>query len=201
MTSPTTTSAPNPADNQHAIHPLLKSRWSPRIFSNEPIGEEHVKQLFEAARWAASSYNQQPWRFLYAHNGTEAYDKILDCLVEFNQQWAKFAPLLIVTAYEKKFDSGQDNFHALHDLGLALGNLTVQAEELGIALHHMAGFDRDKTKEVFNTPDSVHLTSVIAVGYYGGDTNDLPEDLQGQEKRVRVRKPQSEIAFKNEWPA
>ena len=201
MTTPKTVTAPNPADTHYPIHPLLEQRWSPRMFSEEPIAEMHVKQLFEAARWAASSYNQQPWRFLYAQKGSEAYDKLIDCLVEFNQQWAKHAPLLILTAFEKQFDNGNDNFHALHDLGLALGNLSVQAQDMNVALHQMAGFDANKAKESFNVPEAFHVTSVIAAGYYGGDPTELSEDLQAGEKRPRARKPQEDIAFQDVWPA
>lgn len=187
------------AETNVEILPRLKSRWSPRVFEEKSIPQEEIDRLFEASRWAASSYNRQPWRFIYAKKGSEAYDKMIGCMVEFNQQWAKNAPLLIFTAYKEKTDEGDDNFHALHDLGLSLGNMSMQAESMNIAMHHMAGIDWKKAQKVFDVPEGFHVTTAIALGYYGGDLSKLPEDLREQETGKRERKPQSEFVFEGSW--
>ena len=135
------------ADTNYDIHDYLQTRWSPRTFSDKSLNIETIQRLFEAARWAASSYNEQPWRFTYGQKGTDAYDKIFNCLGEFNQGWAKNAPVLVLTAIKEKFGNGKDNYHALHDLGLATGNMTFQAQSEGIALHQMAGVDFERAKE------------------------------------------------------
>lgn len=187
------------AKNDHPVHSLIKERWSPRVFDERPLEQEKVNSLFEAARWAASSMNEQPWRFIYAHRGRAAYDKIVDCLMEFNQGWAPNAPLLVLTAYKEKFDSGKDNFHALHDLGLAVGNLSLQAQSLGLALHQMAGLDWKRAQEVFEVTEGFHITTCLAIGYYGGNINKLNESLQESENAPRTRKPLGEIAFEEGW--
>lgn len=189
----------NIAKNDYQIYPLLKQRYSPRIFSDQELTENDVNRLFEAVRWSASSYNRQPWRFIYAHKGTDAFDKVMGCLSDFNQKWAGNAPFLMLAAYKKNTDEGNENFHALHDLGLSLGNMTVQAEYMGIGLHHMAGVDWKKAHEVFNVPEGFHVATAIAAGFYGGDINNLPEDLREQEGAERTRIPQTEFAFEGEW--
>ena len=187
------------AQNDHEIYALLKQRYSPRTFSEKEVSEKDMHRLFEAVRWAPSSNNWQPWRFIYAQKGTDAYQKINECLSEFNQSWATNAPVLILTAYKENNPDGKENFHALHDLGLSLGNMAVQAEYMGIALHHMAGVDWKKAHEVFEVPDGYHVTTALAVGYYGGDLDALPKDLREQETKKRERKPQKEFVFKEEW--
>ena len=187
------------AQTQYDIFPLLKMRWSPRTFSEQPLTKIEINQLFEAARWAASSYNRQPWRFIYATKGTEAYQKIVDCMSDFNKQWASKAPLLLLTAYKEKTDEGDDNFHALHDLGLAMGNMSVQAQHMGIAIHHMAGIDWKKAQNIFNVPEGFHITTAVAIGFYGGDLNTLPKDLQEQETSERTRNDIEDFAFEGTW--
>jgi nitroreductase len=189
----------NTADANYEILGLLKQRYSPRIFKNETISEKHLHQLFEAVRWSASCYNWQPWRIIYAEKNTDGYESIFNCLSEFNQSWAVNAPMLMLTAYKKNNENGEENFHALHDLGLCMGNMTVQAQSMGIALHHMAGVNWKKAHEVFDVPEGFHVTTALAVGYYGGDLNDLPEDLQKQETAKRERIPQKQFAFKEAW--
>lgn len=176
----------------------LKERWSPRTFDKKPPSEFELRQLLEAARWAASSSNQQPWRFLVGWKGTEAYKKIYDCLSEFNQSWVD-SPVLVLAAYKKTFDSGKENFHAPHDLGLALGNMTSQAQHIGIALHHMAGVNWKQAHKKFNVPDDFHVATAVAIGYYGGNVEDLPEDLQEGETKERSRMSQEDFVFSNDW--
>lgn len=173
----------------------LRDRWSPRVFGPETISETELRTLFEAGRWAPSSNNLQPWNIIWGIKGSETYDRIMDCLVEFNQSWAKNAPALILGAFKKTTPDGKENFHALHDLGLFMGNVSAQAQHLGIALHQMAGLDYEKAKKEFNFTDEYHVATCTAIGYYGGDVSDLPEDLQEEEKKKRVRKPQRAFTF------
>jgi nitroreductase len=189
----------NIADTEYEIFALLKQRYSPRTFKKETIKSRHLNQLFEAIRWSASSNNLQPWRFIYAKKGTEPYNKIYDCLSDFNQSWTQNAPILMLAAYKEKTANGKENFHALHDLGLSLGSMTVQAQYLGIAVHHMAGVDWQKAQKEFDVPEGYHISTAIALGYYGGDLEDLPEDLQKKETDKRKRIPQQEFAFKGQW--
>ncbi|MFL0353716.1 nitroreductase family protein [Xanthomarina sp. GH4-25] len=189
----------NIAEAEYEIFALLKQRYSPRTFKKEPLKERHLKQLFEAVRWSASSNNLQPWRFIYAEKGSQAFNKIYNCLSDFNKSWTENAPVLLLTAYKEKTDEGKENFHALHDLGLCLGSMTVQAQYLGIALHHMAGVNWKKAEKEFNIPEGFHVSTAIAIGYYGGDLDDLPEDLQKQETAKRKRISQEEFVYKNEW--
>ena len=187
------------AKNDHEIYALIKQRYSPRIFSDKELSEQDVNRLFESVRWSASCYNWQPWRFIYAHKGTDAYKKIVDCLSEFNQGWATNAPVLMLSAYKENKPDGNENFHALHDLGLSLGNMSVQAEYMGIGLHHMAGVDWKKAHEVFDVPEGYHVNTAIAVGYYGGNLENLSDDLQEQETAARERMPMKDFAFKGGW--
>ena len=187
------------ANNDHSIHPLIKERWSPRVFQEQPVEDDKISSLFEAARWAASSMNEQPWRFIYAKKGSQAYDKIVDCLYEFNQDWVIHAPLLVLTAYKENFDSGKQNFHALHDLALGVANLSFQAQAMGLGIHQMAGVHWAKAQEVFKVPDGYHISTCLAIGYYGGDVSKLNEDLQKSEKATRSRKKLAEFAFEGEW--
>ena len=189
----------NIADTDYEIFALLKQRYSPRTFRDEKIKKSQLNQLFEAARWSASSNNLQPWRFIYAEKGSEAFDKIVNCLSDFNKKWAPEAPLLMLAIYKEKTNDGKENFHALHDLGLCLGNMSVQAQYLDIALHHMAGVDWKKAQKEFNVPDGYHISSAIAVGYYGGELDKLPKKLQESELADRQRIPQEDFAFKEVW--
>lgn len=189
----------NIADTDHEIFALLKQRYSPRTFREEKIKKSQLNQLFEAARWSASSNNLQPWRFIYAEKGSEAFEKIVDCLSDFNKKWAPEAPLLMLAIYKETTDEGKENFHALHDLGLCLGSMSVQAQYLDIGLHHMAGVDWKKAEREFNVPDGYHVSSAIAVGYYGGQLDKLPKKLQESEQADRQRIPQEDFAFKEVW--
>jgi nitroreductase len=179
------------------IEDILK-RWSPRAYSDQPVTPESLKEAFEAARWAASSFNEQPWRFIVGHRGDETYKKIFDSLVEFNQSWAKSAPVLILSVAKKTFtQNGSPNGLALHDTGAATAYLALQATALGFHTHSMAGFDHDKALKAFNIPGDFQAGSVTALGYLG-DSNTLPEQMRQSETSPRQRKPLSEIVF-SEW--
>ncbi len=189
----------NIADTNHEIFALLKQRYSPRTFREGRIKKEHLKQLFEAVRWAASSDNEQPWRFIYAERGSGSYEKMISCLSPDNKAWASNAPVLLMSGYKESTSDGAENFHALHDLGLGMGNLTIQAQYLGIGVHFMAGFDWEKAQTLLKVPQGYHLTCSIALGYYGGDLEKLSDDLKEKETSERIRMPLEEFAFHNTW--
>jgi len=188
------------ADTKYPVHELIRSRWSPRVFDNRDVDDDALMTLFEAAQWAPSSMNEQPWRFMYFRKGSDAYARIFECLAAFNQQWVEHAPVLVITVYKKHFKSGKENFHAMHDLGLAVGNMSLQAQSMGLALHQMAGVNWKKVHTEFEIPeDEFHVTTAIAIGYYGGDPNDLPDDLADSETASRERKPMEDIVFNGAW--
>ena len=176
----------------NAIHPILKSmarRWSPRAFDGRSVEVDKLCSLFEAARWAASSFNEQPWRFILANKQQpDEYDKALSCLVETNQSWAQSSPVLVLTFSKKTFSKdGKPNRVALHDLGLAVGNLSIQATEMGLSLHQMAGINRDRVCQEYNVPEDFEPQTAIAIGY-GGDPKNLPEGwMRNAEESPRQR--------------
>ncbi|ACB50993.1 probable nitroreductase [Crocosphaera subtropica ATCC 51142] len=189
-----------PANNQYPIHELIKQRWSPLAFDNRLIEAEKIASLLEAARWAASCYNEQPWSFIVAtKDNTEEYEKLLSCLVEANQKWAKDAPLLMLSVAKLSFErNNKPNRHAFHDVGLAVGNLTLQAQSFGLFVHQMAGFDVDKATQLYHIPDDYEPVAAIAVGY-PGNVEQLEEDLQQRQLSPRSRKPLSDFVFQGTW--
>ncbi|MEO8932760.1 MAG: nitroreductase family protein, partial [Xanthomarina sp.] len=189
----------NIADTDYEIFALLKQRYSPRSFKKASIKNTHLNQLFEAVRWSASSNNLQPWRFIYAEKGSDAYNKIYNCLSNYNKAWANNAAVLMLSAFKEETNDGKKNFHALHDLGLSLGLMTVQAQYLGIAVHHMGGLNWEKAEKVFKVPKGFHISTAIALGYYGGDLEDIPEDFRKNETEKRSRMPIQEFAYKEQW--
>jgi nitroreductase len=173
----------------------ILARWSPRAFSHKPVSQEDLTKIFEAARWAPSSFNEQPWRFLVGHKGDPTYQKIFDSLVEFNQGWAKSAPVLILSAAQKHFAHNRAaNHFAIHDTGAATAYLVLQATALGLHAHSMAGFDQEKARAAFQIPEDYAIGAVTALGHLG-DTETLPEGLREQELSPRRRKPLSEFVF------
>lgn len=191
-----------PAPTAHPIHDLLSHRWSPRAFAARPVDAATLARLFEAARWAPSSYNEQPWAFVVAQSSDAAgFTKALEGLIEFNRDWVKHAPALIYSLARKSFArNGQPNPHAWHDVGLAVANLTVQASAEGLVVHQMAGILPDKVRELFNVPVEWEPVTGIAIGYVG-DPDTLPEKLRERELAPRERKPQGEFVFGGAWGA
>lgn len=187
------------ADTDYEVLPLIENRWSPRVFFDQKVEKEDLRKLFEAARWAPSSNNAQPWHFLYAYKGEVGYPDMFSCLTEFNQSWVGNASVLVFTVIKEKFDDGKANYHALHDLGLAVGIMCMQAESMGIAIHQMAGVKWEEAQKVFEIPEGYHVATAIAIGYYGGDVDKLPDDLKKKEQAKRNRKPQSEFVFEGKW--
>lgn len=186
------------APKETGINPIIAHRWSPRAFSDKAVSSEDLTKIFDAARWAASSYNEQPWRFLVGRKGDATYKKIFDTLIEFNQGWAKSAPVLVLSAAKKTFSHNQSpNNYGIHDTGAATATLTLQATALGLHSHGMAGFDAAKARDAFKIPEDFEIGAVTALGYLG-DTATLPEGLQAQETAPRTRKPLAEVVF-SEW--
>ncbi|GJL56314.1 MAG: hypothetical protein NPIRA02_34460 [Nitrospirales bacterium] len=189
-----------PAHTQFPIHALVQERWSPRAFANEPVEEQKLQSLLEAARWAASCFNEQPWGFLVAtKQQTDAHDNMLTCLADANQIWAKHAPVLMLTVAKLNFaHNGKSNRHAFHDVGLAVGNLVTQATALGLSVHQMAGILPDKAKSLYNIPDDHEAVTGLAIGYIG-DPQQLPDELRERELAQRTRHPLSDFVFTGQW--
>lgn len=189
-----------PAEPQHPIHDLLRRRWSPRAFAERSIEGEKVRSLFEAARWAPSSNNEQPWRFLAATREMPAdYDRLFACLNEGNRKWAFRASLLILSVASLNFEEDEKpNRHAFHDTGLAAENLVLQAVALGLVAHQMAGFDVEKARKTCLIPVGYDPVAMIAVGY-PGDPSLLPDYLREREMKQRERAPIAGFVFSSQW--
>jgi len=178
------------------VLPAILERWSPRSFASRDVSPADLHKVFEAARWAASSYNEQPWRFLVGTRGTPAYQKIFSSLIGFNQGWAGSAPVLILGAASTRFShNGAANGYGLYDLGAASSYLTLQAAALGLATHQMAGFDQAAARKAFEIPDDFLLGAVIALGYQGEPAALGHEQMIAQEVSPRSRKPLPEFVF------
>ena len=175
--------------------PAIAHRWSPRAFAETPVSAADLETVLEAARWSASSSNEQPWRFLVGVQGSETHAKIISTLVAFNQAWAGRAPVLILGVALAKNEKGNPNHYALYDLGQAAGAIAVQSASMGLATHQMGGFDHAAARLAFGlTPD--HATgSVIALGYQAEPDALLHEQLIEREVAPRTRKALSEIAL------
>ena len=170
-----------------ALHPLLNQRRSPRGFSGEPISTAQVHAVLEAARWAPSCFNEQPWRYVYGLRGTAGFNQIWDGLLPGNQVWANSAAALVVSLYRKNFQrNGQANPWAMHDVGMANAQLVLQATHRDIYTHMMAGFARDKLRKILALDEQVEIMAVLALGYLGDDAN-LPDKYQARERSKRQR--------------
>jgi nitroreductase len=191
-----------PADAAHPIHDLLRRRWSPRAYSERPVEPDKLRSLFEAARWAPSSNNEQPWHFIVGtKDDPSAHDRLFHCLKEGNKKWAFRAPVLMLSVTRLNFeDDGTSNRHAWHDTGMAVFSLVVQATALGLIVHQMAGFDVEKARTDLKIPFGYEPVAMIAVGY-PGDPAVLDERLRGREFSPRERKPMGEIVFAGTWNA
>ena len=188
-----------PADTQYPIHDLMRQRWSPRAFDDRSIELDKLRSLFEAARWAPSSNNEQPWRFLVATKDNKIeHDRLLNCLVEGNRQWAHRAPVLLLSVAKLQFDDGSPNRHALHDTGMAVENLALQATVSGLVVHQMAGFLIDRARADCQIPEGYEPVAMMAVGY-PGDLSRLPDRLRARETQPRVRQPVTEFVYSATW--
>lgn len=178
----------------YIIHPLLSSRWSPRAFNPRPLEPEKLQRIFEAARWSASASNLQPWFFIVGLKGDEVYAKIFATLVEFNQLWAINAPVLVFALTKTTNPKGEPNKYAAYDLGQAVAMLTLQANEEGIYIHQMGGFDADEAALVLEVPEDCKVMVAIAIGYRG-EAEILHPNLLKLERSPRSRKATAEFVF------
>ncbi|MBC2595802.1 nitroreductase family protein [Ruficoccus amylovorans] len=193
----------NPERTAHTEHPVMeviKERYSPYIFSGDPVEKDKLLSCLEAARWAASGFNEQPWRYIVADRGdSETWKKALSCLVEANQAWAKNAGVLILACAKKTFTyNGAPNPTYHHDLGLAGATLTLQAQALGLHVHMMAGIDADAISKRYEVPEDYVPLTAIAIGYADKPENGDPE-LAKRDQGARERKPFKEWVFGVTW--
>jgi nitroreductase len=188
------------AQNDFPVHELIRERWSPRAFADKPVPQDILRSLFEAARWAASSYNDQPWSYLVATKDDAAnFPKLLSVLMDMNAAWASHAPVLVISVARKNFKhNGAPNRVALHDVGAANAQLTMEATSRGLVVHQMAGFHQDKARELFAIPEGWEPVSAMAIGY-PGDPEALPEKLRTPEMAPRTRNPLSEFVMSGHW--
>lgn len=188
----------------HEIDPIFLERWSPRAFSTDTLSEAELLSLFEAARWAPSSYNSQPWRFVYARRGTAHWDKLLGLLNEFNGSWAKSAAALVIVvskstmAVPGKTEEVPSHSHSF-DTGAAWANLALQAAKLGWQAHGMVGFDMARAATELNVPAGYRVEAAVAIGK-PGDKSQLPEMLQAREV-PSPRNPITTTVFEGAFPA
>ena len=184
----------------YPIQKVLAERWSPYGFEDRAVSEADLRSLFEAARWAASSYNEQPWNYLVAtRENPQEFKRLLLCLVEANQAWAKAAPVLVLGVVRLRFaKNNQDNRAAVHDLGLAAGNLVVEATARGLSVHQMIGILPDKAREIYQIPEHFEAWTAMAIGYKA-DPAKLPDALKERDLAPRQRKPLNKFVFTSQW--
>ncbi|HSY17710.1 MAG TPA: nitroreductase family protein [Candidatus Acidoferrales bacterium] len=189
-----------PARTDHPILNVLAERWSPCGFADKPVAAADLLSLFEAARWAASSYNEQPWSYLVAtRDDPDEFERMLSCLVEVNQAWARTAPVLVLGVVSLRFaTNNKGNRAAVHDLGLASANLSLEATSRGLAVHQMIGLLPDRARRVFQIPDHFEAWTAMAIGF-AADPAALPEDLKKHDLTPRQRKPLNEFVFGSQW--
>jgi nitroreductase len=188
------------AVTDYPVHELIASRWSPYSFANRSVSDDDLRSLFEAARWASSSYNEQPWSYLVAKKeDADEFGRLLSCLVEANQVWAKAASVLALAISRLNSARNNDpNRAAIHDLGLAAANLVLEATSRGLAVHQMIGILPDKVRELYSVPEGHEPMTALAIGY-AGDPVDLPEQLRPRDSARRPRKPLKEFIFGGKW--
>jgi nitroreductase len=176
-----------------AVHELIQRRWSPREFSQRTVEREKLTAMFQAAQSSPSSFNEQPWAYIVGtKENPDDFERILNALAPRNQEWAQQAPVLIVSIAKKIFDSDdRTNHHALYDLGAASAHLTFQATALGLHVHQMGGFSREKIREEFSVPPEYEPIAVLAVGYL--------DEAKSQASAIRNRKPLKDFVFESHW--
>ena len=187
-------------DPAHPVQQLIIRRWSPYAFADRPVSDEDLRSVFEAGRWSASSFNEQPWRYIIATRASPMeFVRLLSCLEDGNQVWAKAAPVLAIgctTMYLSQ--NGQPNAAAEHDLGLANATLTLEATSRGLSVHQMIGILPDKARDLYGIPAGFRPLTGLAIGYVG-DPGLLPDDLRIRDLTQRTRRPLSEFVFGGQW--
>ena len=192
--------SPKQATPDHPIQPLIADRWSPNAFADRPVPDDDLRSVFEAARWSASSYNEQPWRYIVATKASPAdHERLLSCLVEGTRVWAKAAPVLALGCASLNFArNGRPNAAAEHDLGLASATLALEATSRGLSVHQMIGILPDRARELYRIPDGVRPLTGLAIGY-AADPGVLPENLRVRDLAQRTRRPLAEVVFGGQW--
>lgn len=188
------------AKPDHPILDVIAERWSPYGYDDSPVSAEDLRSMFEAARWAPSSFNEQPWRYIVAtRDDKEEFERLLSCLTEGNQVWAKAAPVLALGVVKLEFThNGATNRVAIHDLGQASASLTMEATSRGLSVHQMAGILPDRAREIYGVPDGFEVVTALAIGY-AADPDSLPERLKKRDITPRRRKPLEDIVFGGKW--
>jgi nitroreductase len=185
----------------HPVHALIAKRWSPYSFADRAVADADLLSLFEAARWAPSSYNAQPWSYVVArrHSEAELFARVLSCLVEANQAWARHAAVLALGVVALRFaHNDKPNAAARHDLGLAAGNLCAEATARGIAVHQMIGILPERARELFAIPEGAEAVTGLAIGYAGAN-DAVPENIAARDQNPRARKALREFVFGARW--
>lgn len=201
MTSPSLLApADKVATTDFPILPVLAARWSPYGFADQPVPPADLCSLFEAARWAASSYNEQPWNYLVAtREEPDQFARMLSCLAEANQAWARSAPVLVLGIVRHNFTlNHQGNRAAVYDLGLASGNLVTEATSRGLSVHQMIGLLSDRARELYTLPAHVEAWTAMAIGYRA-EPGRVPDAWKERDQMPRTRKPTREFVFSGEW--
>ncbi|MEK9181881.1 MAG: nitroreductase family protein [Patescibacteria group bacterium] len=189
----------NNRTTEYPIDDIFLKRYSPRAMSEETISKDELMTLFDAAHWAPSSYNAQPWRFIYAMRNTPEFDKLFSFLIDFNKDWCIKAAVLVVVISKKTFEhNGKDNVNHSSDTGAAWENLALQAQTMNLVAHGMNGFDYGRAKTELGIPDDHNVEMMIAVGKHGKVEN-LPEAMRKGET-PNTRKPLEEMIFEGKFP-
>lgn len=193
-------SNPKQVTPDHPVHELITRRWSPYAFADRPVADDDLRALFEAARWAPSSYNEQPWSYIVATKANvKEFEQLHSCLVEGNQPWTKLAPVLAIGCTSLQFArNGNPNAAAQHDLGLASANLSLEATARGLYVHQMIGILPEKVRALYRVPANVQPLTGLAIGYLG-DPNSLPEGYRPRDLATRTRKKLPEFVFGGAW--
>jgi nitroreductase len=188
-----------PADTPLSLHPIIVKRWSPRSFEEKEIADDVIQRIFEAARWAPSSRNDQPWRFIIGKNKDKTWRMIFEILVDFNQKWAKRAPVLALAIGHKiSAKTGQHNIVWQHDLGQSAAYITFQAMHEGLYVHQMGGLDTARAGEIFHVPQEYEVVTAIAMGYKD-EPEKLEESFMKMEKSKRTRFAADNLFFTGEF--
>lgn len=182
-------------NNNYPINELTTTRWSTRLFDNRPVEREKIQSVLEAARWAASAFNAQPWKFIVGLNNSDDHKNILSTLIDWNIQWAKNAPVLILNITEKNFShNGEPNPTNKYDLGQAVAFMALEATNVGLFSHQMTGFNPEKAHTLFHLPNTLEVVSIIAMGYYSAGA-DIPDEILKLEDNPRERKELDKIVI------
>ncbi len=175
----------------------VAGRWSPRSFDAKEVSAESLQSLFEAARWSASAMNEQPWRFILGLKGNAGWERLFDCLDEWNQKWAYTAPVLLLAIGHQRYTSGnKPNAYAAYDTGQAVSTMCIQASSMGLLLHQMGGFSVARAIETFALPEDYTPLTMIALGY-PGDPEQLPEPYRSRDLTARERNDFTSFVFED----